>query len=266
MRVRAGLAPRGPPPVRARGDTPYVVEAVRTYAKPGRYVDTSPLRGGENRTAGRRQSVCQPGVETEQPVRMTGPQQHRSPPLGHQRQPLGERVQRGHRPLRIDRVGTTHMRGIGRDPAPLRHQPQQLALAPGPLGREPQHHPRIPGCEQPVAAQTGLARGGHGPGQPGRQQMGAQRPGAQHPWDAAVPRSPAGGNPVTPHRWRNARQNAPAPPGTQVSSPRSGNAAFRDASTAWSSRSAGSYPSSHAFHDGVRPSVIRPGPNCRVRA
>lgn len=46
-----------------------------------------------------------------------------------------------------------------------------------------------------------------------------------------------------------------------------GNAARRVATIAWSRRSAGSYPDSHPFQDtGHRPSVIRMGANCRVRA
>ena len=51
------------------------------------------------------------------------------------------------------------------------------------------------------------------------------------------------------------------------SSPCNGNTARRVASTAWSSRSAGSYPpSTKSRHYGHRPSVIRSGANCRVRA
>ncbi|MDX3372549.1 helix-turn-helix domain-containing protein, partial [Streptomyces sp. ME02-6987-2C] len=52
-----------------------------------------------------------------------------------------------------------------------------------------------------------------------------------------------------------------------ANNPRNGNTARRAARTAWSNRSAGSYPASHEAYDtGHRPSVIRIGPSCRVRA
>src|SRR4051812_20628767 len=76
-------------------DSSYVDDVVGAYAEPGRYVDTSILRGGENRAAGRRERRRQRGVEPEEAVRMPGPEQHRRARGGGRGQPLREGVERG---------------------------------------------------------------------------------------------------------------------------------------------------------------------------
>lgn len=118
---------------------------------------------------------------------MPSREQHGRPRRRRLAQPPREGLQRGHRPLRVDHVRPADVRGIRRDTALVRHQPQQITLAPTPFGVQSQQQPRIPRREQPVTAQAFLPRRGDGPGQPGGQQMRTQRSGAQHPADAAAP-------------------------------------------------------------------------------
>lgn len=149
------------------------------------------MRRGENSTPRRRQGVRQRGVEPEQSMRMSGPEKHGPTPFRYLPQPIGEGVQRGQSPLRIDHIMPGSVRRVGRNPTLVRHQPDQVPLPPRPFGIESDQHPGIPGREGPITPQALLPRGRHGSGQPGGQQMGAEGAGGQHGSDADGPGTPA---------------------------------------------------------------------------
>ncbi len=138
------------------------------------------MRGGEDGTSRRRQSVRESGVETDQPVRMPGAEQHRGTVPRGFREPLREGVERRESPLGVDHIGPGRMPWIARYATPVRHQSDQIMLLPSPFGIESDRHSWIPSGEQPITPETHFTRGGHSPGQPRRQQMRPQRSGTQH--------------------------------------------------------------------------------------
>jgi len=109
-----------------------------------------------------------------------GAEQDRCSALGDCREAFRKGIQSGQSQLRIDHILARNVMRIGRNPTLLRHQRNQLALPPGPLGIEPEQHPRIAGREEPVTPQTLLTGSGHGPGKPRGKKMGAQGTGTQH--------------------------------------------------------------------------------------
>ncbi|GAA4031622.1 hypothetical protein GCM10022232_91940 [Streptomyces plumbiresistens] len=105
-------------------------------------------------------------------------------------EPLGERIQSNQGPLRINHIMALNVTRIGRNPALVRHQLDQIQLSPRPLGINPDQYPRIPSSEQPITPQTLLPRGRHSPGQPRGKQMGTQGADTQHGCDADGPNTP----------------------------------------------------------------------------
>ena len=142
------------------------------------------MRRGEDGTSRRRQRVRQGGVETEQPMRMPGTQQHALAALGGSTDPIGEGIQSGQSPLRIDHIKAGYALRIGRNPTPRRHQLDQIPLPPGPFRIEPNQHTRITSSTKPITPEALLPRGGHDPGKPSGQKMRAKGSGTQHESDA----------------------------------------------------------------------------------
>lgn len=105
MGMRARLTPgRSRAGFTHQRDSPDVVKVVSAYAEPGRYVDTSTLRRGENTASGRRETGGQRGVETEEPVGVAGADQHRSACRGHRREAVGEGIECRDRAIRVDHI------------------------------------------------------------------------------------------------------------------------------------------------------------------
>ena len=121
---------------------------------------------------------------------MTGTQEYRRLTPSDCGESLGEGIKGYERPFRIDHIAPRSALRIGRDPALVGHQPDQIPLPPGPLRIKSDQHPRIPSGKEPITPQTLLPRGGHRPSKPSSQQMGPQGPNTQHTNDAAGLPSP----------------------------------------------------------------------------